>query len=179
MPPCLHILTENLLGPDAPSIATVCGWLRLIHHLLTDGSVGDIGSVNARAMKCLLADAADKADLGDQYTYTSSGAAETAVVAQELRDQGETPETLFDQAEQSFKRALNVRSKTSGPNHPFYASSLMQYGDLLLAKGRQEDAVKYYRQSLAIRQAVLGDSNPQTKAARRRVERFAAKEQEE
>ena len=46
----------------------------------------------------------------------------------------------FDQAEQYYKRALDIRTKVLGPNHPEVAHSLEGYALLLAATYREMEA---------------------------------------
>lgn len=46
----------------------------------------------------------------------------------------------FEKAEEQYKRALSIKEKTSGPNHPDVAIILNNYADLLRHAHRHEEA---------------------------------------
>jgi tetratricopeptide (TPR) repeat protein len=60
------------------------------------------------------------------------------------------------------KRALAIREKVLGPEHPDTALSLNNLGGLLDAMGDQKGAKPYYERALAIREKVLGPDPPDT-----------------
>lgn len=66
------------------------------------------------------------------------------------------------QAETLFKRALAIREKVLGPEHPDTARSLIDLAGLYERQGRYGDAELLYKRALAIREKVLGPLHPDT-----------------
>jgi esterase/lipase superfamily enzyme/Tfp pilus assembly protein PilF len=62
-------------------------------------------------------------------------------------------------AESLYRRALAIREKTLGLEHPETAYSLNNLGALYAIEGRNEEAKVLYQQSLAIREKVLGPND--------------------
>jgi tetratricopeptide (TPR) repeat protein len=61
-----------------------------------------------------------------------------------------------------FKRALAIREKVLGPDHPYTATSLNNLASLLQAQGDYQAALPYFKRALAIREKVLGPDHPAT-----------------
>ncbi len=61
-----------------------------------------------------------------------------------------------------FERALAIREKALGPDHPDTAQSLNNLGALLKALGELAAARPYYERALAIREKALGPDHPDT-----------------
>ena len=59
------------------------------------------------------------------------------------------------------QRALSIREKDLGPDHPDVAQSLSNLATLFQAKGQYADAEPLYRRALIIREKVLGPAHPQ------------------
>jgi tetratricopeptide (TPR) repeat protein len=64
-----------------------------------------------------------------------------------------------------FQRALAIREKVLGPEHPATATSLNNLGLLLKTQGDYAGALPYYRRALDIREKVLGPEHPDTAAS--------------
>ena len=62
----------------------------------------------------------------------------------------------YAEAEPLYKRALAIREKALGPDHPDVAASLNNLAVLYAAQGRYADAEPLYKRSLAIREKVFG-----------------------
>jgi tetratricopeptide (TPR) repeat protein len=62
----------------------------------------------------------------------------------------------YADAEPLYKRALAIREKALGPDHPDIATSLNTLAELYRAQGRYADAEPLYKRSLAIREKALG-----------------------
>ena len=58
------------------------------------------------------------------------------------------------------QRALAIREKALGPNHPDVAMSLKNLASLYRNQGRYADAEPLYKRSLAIREKALGRDHP-------------------
>jgi len=61
-----------------------------------------------------------------------------------------------------YERALAIRERVLGPDHPATARSLNNLGYLLQAMGELAAARPYYERALAIRERVLGPDHPAT-----------------
>ncbi|MBK8434112.1 MAG: tetratricopeptide repeat protein [Chloroflexi bacterium] len=61
-----------------------------------------------------------------------------------------------------YARALAIREKVLGAEHPDTATSLNNMGALLRAMGELAEARPYYARALAIRQKLLGAEHPDT-----------------
>jgi tetratricopeptide (TPR) repeat protein len=59
-----------------------------------------------------------------------------------------------------YKRALAIRQKSLGPDHPSVATSLQNLGRFYQLQGRYADAELLYKRSLAIREKALDLNNP-------------------
>jgi tetratricopeptide (TPR) repeat protein len=70
------------------------------------------------------------------------------------RQQGE-----FAEAEQLYRRALEIRERVQGPNHPDVAMVLNNLAALEVAQGSYDVARPLLERALAIRQTALGDDN--------------------
>lgn len=65
----------------------------------------------------------------------------------------------FDQAMQYAKRALDIRLKTFGDNHPQVAESYNSIGHILKQQDQYEEAMEYYQKALTIQLDVFGDKD--------------------
>ena len=65
-----------------------------------------------------------------------------------------------------YERALAIREKALGPDHPDVAKSLNNLALLYRAQGAYERAGPLYERALAIREKALGPDHPHTKMAR-------------
>ena len=66
------------------------------------------------------------------------------------------------QAEPLYKRALAIREKTLGPDHPDTAQSLNNLAALYDSQGQYVQAEPLYRRALAVREKSLGPDHPDT-----------------
>ena len=71
----------------------------------------------------------------------------------------------YAQAEPLYQRALAIREKALGPDHPDAAASLNNLAVLYDNQGRYEQAEPLYHRALAIREKVLGPDHPATAAS--------------
>ena len=62
----------------------------------------------------------------------------------------------INQAEPLYKRALAIREKALGPDHPEVATSLSNLGTLYGSQGQYNQAEPLYRRALAIDEKALG-----------------------
>src|SRR5207253_484236 len=72
------------------------------------------------------------------------------------------PLAAYAQARPLFERALAIREKTLGPEHPDTATSLHNLALLLKGQGDLVGARALYDRALAIREKVLGPEHPDT-----------------
>jgi tetratricopeptide (TPR) repeat protein len=72
-------------------------------------------------------------------------------------DQGQ-----YDQALADHRRALALREKVQGHEHPSVASSLLDIGNVLDDQGKSDEALASYRRALAIEERTLGPDHPNT-----------------
>jgi tetratricopeptide (TPR) repeat protein len=68
----------------------------------------------------------------------------------------------YAEARKLSERALAIREKVLGPDHPDTASSLNNLGYLLQAQGDLAGALPYFERALAIREKALGLDHPDT-----------------
>ena len=68
----------------------------------------------------------------------------------------------YEQAEPLYQRALAIREKALGPDHPSTAQSLNNLAALYASQGRYEDAEPLYQRALGIYEKALGPDHPDT-----------------
>ena len=78
-------------------------------------------------------------------------------LATELKAQGK-----YDEAEQLYRKALEVALETHGNRHPDTLSSINNLGTLLEAKGDLAAAEPLCREALEARRETLGERHPDT-----------------
>ena len=66
----------------------------------------------------------------------------------------------YKAAEPYYKQALEIKKKALGEEHPSYASSLNNLGNLYMNMGDYKAAEPYYKQALEIRKKALGEDHP-------------------
>jgi tetratricopeptide (TPR) repeat protein len=72
-----------------------------------------------------------------------------------LQDEGK-----FDEALAQHRRALAIREKLLGPEHPYVAKSLNNIANALYGQGKYDEALAQHRRALAIREKALGLDHP-------------------
>ncbi|MCP4362163.1 MAG: tetratricopeptide repeat protein [Chloroflexi bacterium] len=65
-----------------------------------------------------------------------------------------------------YERALTIREKALGPDHPDTARSLNNLGTLAYYEGNKHEAARLMQQALTILQKKLGDNHPDTQNSR-------------
>ncbi len=70
-------------------------------------------------------------------------------------------EGKYEEARDYLERALAIREKALGPEHPQVAGSLNNLGNVASSQGKYEEARDYYERALAIREKALGPEHPQ------------------
>jgi tetratricopeptide (TPR) repeat protein len=81
-----------------------------------------------------------------------------------LRNQGK-----YDEARQFHERALAVREKVYGEEHPSTANSLNNLGITLHEQGKHDEARRYYERALAIYEKIHGEEHPVTELLRQNL----------
>ncbi|WP_199248308.1 CHAT domain-containing protein [[Phormidium] sp. ETS-05] len=66
----------------------------------------------------------------------------------------------FTDAEELYRKAMEIWEELLEENHPEYATSLHNLGVLYCAMGRFTDAEDFYRKAMEIRKAQLGENHP-------------------
>ena len=66
----------------------------------------------------------------------------------------------YAEAEPLYKRALAIREKALGPDHPDVAKALNNLAVLYQKQGRYAEAEPLYKRALAIREKALGPDHP-------------------
>ena len=72
----------------------------------------------------------------------------------------------YEQAEPLYQRALEVREKVLGPEHPDTVRPLDNLANLYLDQGKYEQAEPLYQQALSTYERALGANHPETKRVR-------------
>jgi tetratricopeptide (TPR) repeat protein len=75
----------------------------------------------------------------------------------------------YAEARPYLERALAIREKVLGPEHPYTASSLNNLAVLLDDQGEYEQARPLYERALEIREKVLGPEHPDTELVRQNL----------
>ena len=65
-----------------------------------------------------------------------------------------------------YQRALAIREKALGPEHPETARTLNNLANLYSVQGKDEEALPLYQRALAIREKIFGLDHPFTKSTR-------------
>ena len=66
----------------------------------------------------------------------------------------------YAKAEPHYRRALAIREKALGPDHPDVATSLNNLAALSYAQGKYAEAEPHFRRALAIQEKALGPDHP-------------------
>jgi len=70
----------------------------------------------------------------------------------------------YTEAEPLYQRAITIKEKTMGREHPSAAATLNNLAELYRAQGRYEDSEPIYRRSLMINEKALGGEHPSVAA---------------
>ena len=105
-----------------------------------------------------IAQALNCAVLIEQWDMTFSEATQLLNKAGDYLDQS----AQYEQAEPLYQRALAIRERVLGPDHPDTADSLNNLAVLYFHRGKYEQAEPLYQRALAIREQVLGPDHPDT-----------------
>jgi tetratricopeptide (TPR) repeat protein len=78
----------------------------------------------------------------------------------------------YPTAEPLFQRALAIREKALGPDHPDAATSLNNLAELYRSQGRYQESEPLYQRALAIREKALGPDHRDTLATRSNIAKW-------
>ena len=78
-----------------------------------------------------------------------------------------------------YFKALVIREKALGVEHPDTAASYNRIGVIYAKQGDYEKALEYFQKSLAIYEKVLGSEHPSTRSCQENIEEYKAKLAEE
>ena len=71
----------------------------------------------------------------------------------------------YQEAQPNLEKALDIREKTLGPDHPNTAASLNNLAELYRAQGKHSGAEPIYHRALKIMEKTLGPDNPHVAAS--------------
>jgi tetratricopeptide (TPR) repeat protein len=69
---------------------------------------------------------------------------------------------LYEKAQPHLEKALEIRSRTLGPEHPETVKAMAARANIYFERGRMDDARRFYTETLALSQRVLGPEHPDT-----------------
>ena len=78
----------------------------------------------------------------------------------------------YAEAEPPCKRALAIREKTLGPDHPDTAQSLNTLAEVYGEQGQYAEATRLLKRALAIHEKTLGPDHPITTLCREMVSKL-------
>jgi hypothetical protein len=76
---------------------------------------------------------------------------------------------MYEEAEDMYRRALEGREKTLGPEHPDTLTSVSHFGLMLERQGMYEEAEGMHRRALEGRERTLGPEHPDTLTSKERI----------
>jgi len=115
------------------------------------------GIVVTVLMLCAMQAGAEVLDLAPSGSETAADAASLSKQADEFNSAGR-----YGEAEPLYRRALAIRERALGPDHPDTAKSLNDVANVLEETGRYGEAESLYRRALAIREQALGPDHLDT-----------------
>ncbi len=74
---------------------------------------------------------------------------------------GEFPERA-EEADSLYRQGIEMRRRTLGPDHPWYAAALGDYAIFLTRVGRADDALRVAQQHYTLVQSIYGAEHPRT-----------------
>jgi serine/threonine protein kinase/tetratricopeptide (TPR) repeat protein len=151
-----HALTilEPVLGPDHPDLAHAVGNLGIV--------LRELGQDEEAAAQFRRALAIRERALGPEHPMLaySLDYLGTLLVDQSWQSwQSQSRQRQLEEAAALHRRALVVRERGLGPEHPLMAESLTNLGIVLARQGRLEDALAHQTRALAILEKALGPDN--------------------
>ena len=96
------------------------------------------------------------------FSHSTASFAQSVDEAAQLNQQAfnSTSKVAMPTPSRSIKRALAIREKALGPDHPDVAVSLNNLAGLYAYQGRYADAEPLFKRALAIREKALGPDHP-------------------
>jgi tetratricopeptide (TPR) repeat protein len=135
-------IQEAALGPDHVEVATTLTTIGALAH-----SRGDEAAALAPLQRALaIAERASADELVVAALYDRIGEVESWRGA-------------YDEAARALDRALDMRRRRLGPDHPDVGTTLLRQGTLAVLRGDSDAALERYRAALALL-AVLGPEHP-------------------
>lgn len=151
----LRAVTEEALNREDEGAADLCNVLG--GHLWIIGNLLEAQTYWERALVIR------EKVLGPEHPQTTDSLNNLGVL---LHAQGnlseDDPQGKFSEALLYYQRALLIREKVLGEEHPHTAQSLNHIGALLRDQGEFARSQAYIEQALAIREKVLGPEHPDT-----------------
>jgi tetratricopeptide (TPR) repeat protein len=95
-----------------------------------------------------------------EKTVSPGAENDTAWLLDRLASYRHWPLAAYAQARPLFERALAIREKALGPDHPDVAASLNNLAGLMQEQGDFTDALPLFERALAIREKALGPTHP-------------------
>ncbi|HKZ80574.1 MAG TPA: tetratricopeptide repeat-containing protein, partial [Pyrinomonadaceae bacterium] len=121
------------------------------------------------ASKCLAVFLEDKSERASCQEPISTAADQKSELdeAERLTQKAKDLSLIYEyrQAILLVERALAIREKALGPNHPLVANSLNSLADFYRSDGSDERAEPLYQRALAIREKALGPDHPDVAAS--------------
>lgn len=143
---------EQQLGPDHPDVAILINDLTRL--CLKHGAHAPAEPLLSRLLEI-------KRAKGDDHPEVATVLATTASVRQ---SQGR-----LDEAEQLWRRVVDIRERMLAPNHIATTSALEHLGMSCAARGKMDEALTQLRRALVMREAALGAAHPSVRALRERI----------
>ncbi|MEM9461645.1 MAG: tetratricopeptide repeat protein, partial [Myxococcota bacterium] len=142
--------------------------LRKAHALSVEHHHRQVTLDTAQALTCVVGAHLARHDEGHQWGQMAAlpgaqGSGEPLEEAQSLNNLGNVFQSKGDLANLRVhaERALAIRQKALGPDHPSVATSLSNLGNGLLKQGDVDEARAHFERALAIRQEALGPDHPE------------------
>ena len=85
----------------------------------------------------------------------------------------------YDKAIELYRKALEIKEKVLGKEHPSTATSYNNIGLAYYNKGKYDKAMEFYRKAEKIREQKLGPDHPYTKDVKESIEFVLQKMKEE
>ena len=137
------------------------GWK--VNVVTQTGSSFDLGTASRMLMRTIMAGLVGRTiPSGDGNYYHHEGI--YAFRRASLRKFVSLPQAGLEQTERLEQRALAIKEKTLGPDHPSLAYTLISLAYASNAQGKHAEAEGFLKRALAIREKALGASHADTAA---------------
>ncbi len=137
-------ISEKVLGPDHPEVATTLNNLASLHE--SQGRYEEAEPLYQRSL------AISEKALGPDHPEVATTLNNLAGL---YKSQGR-----YGEAEPLYQRSLAIKEKALGPDHPSVAITLNNLAGLYRSQGRYEEAEPLYQRSLAIKEKALSPDHP-------------------